>query len=90
MLLSDSDGALSWFCLDAGAIPDVDYTGGQTLKQLHEVVKEHSARLIVLEAIGPVSRELARYGIVDLVGNDAIYPTVDAGYQAYLDNAGSR
>jgi high affinity sulfate transporter 1 len=83
LLLSDSDKPISWFCLDAAAIPDIDYTGGQTLKQLVQLLKEHGAKLLILEPMGPVRHELSEYGISDLIGDTAVYPTIAAGYEAY-------
>jgi high affinity sulfate transporter 1 len=88
-LLSDADQPITWFCLDAAAIPDIDYTGGQVLKQLFDLLREHDAKLVVLEPMGPVSHELDSYGITDLVGRQAVFPTVAAGYEAYRQATGA-
>jgi len=83
VLLSDTEHPLSWFCLDAAAIPDVDYTGGETLKQVYDLLKEHDVRFVVAEAMGPVRRELARYGVTDLIGEDAMFPTLAEAHAAF-------
>jgi high affinity sulfate transporter 1 len=52
-----------WFILNAEAIDDVDYTGGQTLVELSEQLK---ARDIVFVVAGPTRRlreELDRFGV---------------------------
>ncbi len=33
-----------WFCLDAAAIPDIDYSGGETIKQLHGELQAHDIK----------------------------------------------
>ena len=81
--LSDASAPLSWFCLDAAAIPDVDYTGAQTFKQAYDLLKAHGVKLVVAEAMGDVRRVLARFGISDLLGEDAIFRTVNDAYVAF-------
>ena len=83
VLLSDTDQPLAWFCLDGSAIPDVDYTGGETLKQVCAMLAEHHVRFVIVAPMGPVRRELVRYGIIDLIGGDAFYPTLAAAFDAY-------
>jgi high affinity sulfate transporter 1 len=85
VLVSDDDRPLRWFCLDAAAIPDVDYTGGETLKQVNAVLGEHATRFVISDPTGPVRRELIRYGIVERIGDDAIYPDMIAVYRAYQE-----
>jgi SulP family sulfate permease len=75
---------LEWFCIDAAAISDIDYTGAQTLVQVHGALDEHGVKLVFAEATHLVRAELQRYGIIDLVGPDAAYPTVGAAVRAYV------
>jgi high affinity sulfate transporter 1 len=82
-LLSDADHPVSWFCLDATAIPDIDYTGGKTLEQVYDLLQEHHVRFVVADAKDPVPAELERYGIMERIGHDAMYPTVIEAYEAY-------
>jgi high affinity sulfate transporter 1 len=52
-----------WFVLDASAMDDVDYTGGQTLTELSEQLK---ARKIVFATVGlddDLRRELGLFGV---------------------------
>jgi SulP family sulfate permease len=64
-------------CIDAGAIPDIDYSGGETIRQLHGELDEHGVKLAIAEPLPHVRELLDRYGLTDLLGADAIYPTVD-------------
>jgi sulfate permease, SulP family len=90
VLLSGTADPVRWFCLDAPAIPDVDYTGGETLKQVCALVHQHDARFVVSEPTGPVRRELIRYGVVERIGADAVYPDMITVYQAYQEATKSR
>ena len=53
-------------CIDATAIPDVDYSGGETIRQLHGALAEHHVTLAFAGAMTPVRQALQRYGITDL------------------------
>ena len=79
------DDPIAWFCLDAAAISDIDFTGAQTLKQIHGELDEHGIKLVFTELLPEVAAELDRFGIVELVGADALYPTVPAVHAAFED-----
>jgi high affinity sulfate transporter 1 len=74
---------LRWFCLDTAVIPDIDYSGAQTLKQIHAELAEHGVRFVIADTLDDVRAELDRYGLVDLLGEDAFYPTVTDAIAAY-------
>lgn len=78
-----------WLCLDATAIPDIDYSGGETIRQLHGELDEHGIRLVIAEPIGAVRDLLDRYGLTELLGADAIYPTIDEAAQAFQQQPAS-
>jgi SulP family sulfate permease len=66
----------SWLCLDAAAMPDIDYSGGETIRQLYGELHDHGIKLVMADPMPAVARTLDRYGLTDLLGADAIYPTV--------------
>ena len=74
---------LDWLCIDAASIDDIDYTGGQTLIQLHGELAEHGVRLVLAEVQAGVRVELDRFGITELVGDDAIYATLRGAVHAF-------
>jgi len=80
---SETDPPLSWFCLDAEAMPDVDYTGAQTLRQVHDELAEHGIRFVVTRAETKVVAQFERYGLLDLLGEDALFPTIRAVVAAF-------
>jgi SulP family sulfate permease len=77
-----------WLCLYAGALPYIDYSGAETIRQLHGELDEQGIRLVVAEPMHDVRRQLDRYGLTDLLGADGIYPTVNAVVRAFEQQQG--
>jgi sulfate permease, SulP family len=82
-IVGNAEPAVSWFCVDAAAIEDVDYSAAQTLREAHGVLSERGIRLVLAEVVDDVKTELARLGVLDVIGADAIYPTVEAALEAF-------
>jgi high affinity sulfate transporter 1 len=82
-LVKGAQPPLSWFCIAAGAIDDVDYSAAETLRSVHGILKEQGIRLVFAMVGDDVKAELDRYGITDLVGEDAFYATGDELVTAY-------
>lgn len=78
-----ADNPPTWICVDAAAIPDIDYSGGETIRQLHGALSGDGIKLVVAEPLPSVRELLDRYGLTDLIGADAIYPTVEDAADAY-------
>ncbi|MBK9180919.1 MAG: SulP family inorganic anion transporter [Acidimicrobiales bacterium] len=74
---------LRWLCIDAAAMADIDYTGAETLKQVHASLQEHGIRLVLAEVIAPARAELARYGLTEMIGDDAFYDDVAEVAEAF-------
>jgi len=74
---------LVWFCIDASAVADVDFTAATTLRDIYGILKMQGIRLVFCEMIDPVKAELDRYELTDLFGNDAFYDTINAVVSAY-------
>lgn len=74
-----------WFCIDAAAIPDIDFSGGETIKQLHGELEAHGIRLVIAETMETVRAELDRYGITALLGDDALFPTVHDAIERFTE-----
>ena len=73
----------SWFCLDAAAIGDVDYTAAAVLFRVHEQLQSRGTRLVVSNLIVPVRHQLDRYGVTAAVGPDAYFATAGEALEAY-------
>jgi SulP family sulfate permease len=68
---------LEWFCLDAAAIDDVDYTGAAALTSAYEALTEKGIRLVFTLVSDHTKKELDRLGITGLVGKDAFFAAGD-------------
>ena len=74
---------LVWFCIDASAVADVDFTAASTLRDIHGILKRQGIRLVFCQVIDLVRDELDRYELTDLFGKDAFYGTINAVVSAY-------
>ena len=68
--------------LDFEAISQIDVTGAQTLRSVHDTLETLGIRLIVARAKSTVRETLRRNGIVDLLGEDNLAPSVDRAVDA--------
>ena len=85
-LIEAADGGeapLRWFCLDAAVMPDIDYSGAETLRQAHGALADQDIRFVMTEVLTSVREELERYSLVDLFGEDAFYETISDVVTAY-------
>ena len=89
-LVNSAQPPLSWFCIDATAVDDIDFSAAATLRETYILLKEKGIRLVLSEVEEDVRRELDKSEIADLIGKDAFYETisdVEAAYGAIiLDN----
>ncbi|MBL8777254.1 MAG: SulP family inorganic anion transporter [Acidimicrobiales bacterium] len=74
---------LRWICIDSMVIDDVDYSGAEALRQVHASLTDHGVRLVVAEPLPQVRALMERYGLVDLLGEDAFYATLSDAVAAY-------
>ena len=82
-LANGADPKLSWFCLDAAGIDDLDYSAAATLRSTYGALKEKGIRLVFVLVGDDVKAEMDRFGITDLVGKDAFFATGDEALAAY-------
>ena len=78
-----------WLCIDGAAVSDVDYSAGETLRQLHTIAGEHGARVVFVEVQDEVMVELERFGLTELFGADAFFDTVSDVIDAYRSTQGA-
>ena len=72
MLVRAAPSPLRWLVLDLSAVNDVDYTAGRVLRQVIGDFREQGLIVAVAHA-EDVMDMLARYGILDLVGQEHVY-----------------
>ena len=80
---------VEWLCIDGSAMPDIDYSGGQVLQQLHGELSARHVRLVLCEVMTAVRDELDRYGLTEMIGTDALYADAVSVAQAFEQRAGA-
>jgi high affinity sulfate transporter 1 len=78
-----SENPPAWVCLDLAAMPDIDYTGGETLRQVHQSLAERGVHLAVTEPMQQVRTTLDRYGLTEVIGSTSIYDTIAEAVDAF-------
>jgi SulP family sulfate permease len=81
--LSLHGGPLRWMVLDCVAIEDVDYTASAVLAKVVEHLHERQVRLVFSYVLGPVRKQLDRYGISAALGPGAYYETPTEALEAF-------
>jgi sulfate permease, SulP family len=79
---------VKWLCADAVAIGDVDYTGCETLIQVHAELKERGIRFVLAGVGRPIRKVLDASGVTEAIGEDAYYTSVHDLLQAYTEKKG--
>ena len=82
-LTSRAQPALAWFCIEASAVADVDFTAGSTLRDIYGILRKQGIRLVFCDVIAPVKAELDKYELTALFGKDAYYGSINAVISAY-------
>jgi len=82
-LVNGAQPPLVWFCIEASAVADVDFTAASTLRDIHGTLKMQGIRLVFSEMIDLVKAELDRYELTDLFGKDAFYETINEVVSEY-------
>jgi MFS superfamily sulfate permease-like transporter len=76
-------GPLRWLVIDCAAIGDVDYTASLVLAGVVEHAHQRNVRLVFSSVLGPVRRQLDRYGISSSLGHDAYFDTPGQALDAF-------
>ena len=79
---------LHWFCIDAGAIDDVDFSAAEELRLIAADLKGRGIRLVLAGVSEHVREELDRSRLTLLIGKDSYYITVLDVLKAFQPEAG--
>jgi MFS superfamily sulfate permease-like transporter len=85
-LVENASPPLRWFCIDASAVDDVDYSAAAALRALFGILKEKGVRLVLAQVMEDVKAE-SRYEFKQLLGEDATYDTLGDVLAAYRQTA---
>jgi high affinity sulfate transporter 1 len=88
-LVKHAQPPLRWFCIDASAVDDVDYSAAETLRTLFALLEEQRIRLVVTQVLEDVS-ERSRYDFLQLFGEHAFYDTLGQVVQAYQQQSSEK
>ncbi len=72
-IVKTSDHKVRWFCIDASAIDDVDFTAGHSLLSVGKSLQDLGIRLVFVLAEPGVKAELRRYGVTQLIGDRSYF-----------------
>jgi high affinity sulfate transporter 1 len=78
-----------WIALDCAAIPDIDYSAGETLANLVDYSRAHNARFVLVRPDTQLLATLKAYGTLDTVGEDSIFPSLPEVFSAYRADPGT-
>jgi MFS superfamily sulfate permease-like transporter len=82
-LVNEAQPLVSWFCLDAAPIDDIDFSAAATLREVYGVLKAKGVRLVMVYVQDSVRSELDRYNITALIGNDGFFRRIHELEDAY-------
>ena len=83
MALIGHGSPVRWLVVDCTAIEDIDYTASVVIARLDEQLQQRHVRLALSTVLGPVQRQLDRYGIGPALGADCYYGTPTEALDAF-------
>ena len=72
-IVNNARPPLRWLCLSAVSIQDIDFSGSEAFKQLHEELRKRGIVLVLSSVEEPVMRQLERDHLIDLIGKGHIF-----------------
>jgi sulfate permease, SulP family len=72
-----------WFVLQANAVDDVDFTGGETLAELAEELSDRGIVFALAGVNDAVRAQLDRFGVTERVGEEHLYRNLPAALAAF-------
>jgi MFS superfamily sulfate permease-like transporter len=87
-LVENAAPPVEWFILDAEAITDIDTTGEEALAQTVERLKKKGITFAIARASDPIPDLLKHYELLDLIGEDRVFPTNHAAVAAFARETG--
>jgi SulP family sulfate permease len=82
-LVSAADPPIRYLLLDAEAIPDIDTTAADTIRDIHEELRQKGITLGIARANTRLLETLRLTGLEDLIGAANFYPTIRTAIEAY-------
>jgi sulfate permease, SulP family len=83
MMLAGHGASVRWLVVDCTAIEDIDYSASVVLARITEQLQQRHVRLALSTVLGPVQKELDRYGIGAALGPGCYYGTPTEALEAF-------
>jgi SulP family sulfate permease len=83
MLVKKAHPGLVWFCIDAGAVDDIDFTAAETLRFLYTDLKACGVRLVLAGLSDDARKCLDRSELTSLIGADDYFSSTAQVVDAY-------
>jgi high affinity sulfate transporter 1 len=81
-LVKRAQHPVRWFCIDASAVDDVDFSAAETLRSVMTTLQKQGIRLVIAQVLEDV-RERSRFELLQLFGEHAFYDTLGQVVEAY-------
>jgi high affinity sulfate transporter 1 len=82
-LVDGADPPLVWFCLNAAAIGDIDFSGSAVLQRLQSDLAKRGVALVLCNVHDEVRAELDRDGLTAQIGVERLFSDVEAVVTAF-------
>lgn len=86
---ADPANPVRWFVLNVEANVEIDLTAADGLRALHADLAERGVRLGLARVKKDLREPLRRAGLIEIIGEDMLFPTLPVAEQAYLDSVRS-
>ncbi len=82
-IAEDASPPLRWLALDASVMGDVDYSGADSVRQLHAELARQGVTLVLTDVSPAVRSLLDAYGLTELIGPMNVYDSADDAVAAF-------
>jgi len=82
-LVAHASAPVRWFCLAAGNIEDLDFSGSAVLRATLEELGRRGITFVASDIQEPVLAELKRDGLLEIIGEDHVFEGVGDALRAY-------
>lgn len=90
MTATEPDAEPKLLVLDAAAMGDIDYTGALALRHVLDDLDRGGVAFAMARAVGKVPTNLARSGLLERIGRDHLFHTVDDAVRTLGPHEGGR
>jgi MFS superfamily sulfate permease-like transporter len=82
-LAAEADPPLRWLILAGSAIGDIDYSGADAIRAVHDELATRDVTLVLADIDPLVMRLLDAYGLTDKIGKENVHATTREAADAY-------